>query len=155
MMIGNMKEEGRVCIVLLHVVWKSPTPSQNRLTAILNWKKSNPGSEPGLPRQNAITLPLVPPPLPLLKLKDSFKHMYLSLWDRGAWKSYITFGQTKNWIQFQFERCSENARLKFWRLLTNDTGKKLRHDHKQVQQRVIHCQRLKWRWRKGSSGCWV
>ena len=66
MMIGNRKEEGRVCTVLLHVIRKSPTPSENRLTAILNWKKpkSEPGFKPGLPRQNAIALPLVPPPLP-------------------------------------------------------------------------------------------
>ena len=35
--------------------------------AILNWKKpmSVPGFEPGLPRENAVALPLVPPPLPL------------------------------------------------------------------------------------------
>ena len=58
-----MKVEGRVCIVLLHVIRKSLTPSVNRLTAILNWKKpkSNLGFKPG---QNAIALPLVPPPLP-------------------------------------------------------------------------------------------
>ena len=67
-MIGNRKEEGRVCTVLLYVIRKSPTPSENRLTAILNGKKpkSNPGFEPGLPRQDAIALPLVPPPLPRL-----------------------------------------------------------------------------------------
>ena len=64
MMIGNRKEGGRVCTVLLHVIRKSPTPSENRLIAILNWKKpkSDPGLEPVQPRQNAITLPLVPPP---------------------------------------------------------------------------------------------
>ena len=66
MMIGNRKEEGGVCTVLLHVIRKSRTPSENRLTAILNWKKpkSDPGFEPSLPGQNAISLPLVPPPLP-------------------------------------------------------------------------------------------
>ena len=64
-MIRNRKEDGRVCTV--HVIRKSPTPSENWLTAILNWKKpkSDPGFEPGLPRQNAIALSLVPPPLPI------------------------------------------------------------------------------------------
>ena len=40
MMIGNKKEERRVCTILLHIIRKSPTPSENRLTAILNWKKA-------------------------------------------------------------------------------------------------------------------
>ena len=39
-MIGNRKEEGRVCTVLLHVIRKSPTPSENRLTAISELKKA-------------------------------------------------------------------------------------------------------------------
>ena len=66
MMIVNRKEEGRVCTVLLYVIRKSLTPSENRVTAILTWKKpkSVPRFEPGLPRQNASALPLVPPPLP-------------------------------------------------------------------------------------------
>ena len=66
MMIGNRKEEGRVCTVLLLVIRKSPTPSEIRLTAILIRKKpkSDPGFELGLSGQNAIALPLVPPPLP-------------------------------------------------------------------------------------------
>ena len=66
MMIGKRKEERRVCTVLLQVIIKSLTPSENRLTAMLNWKKpkSNLEFKPGLPRQNAIALPLVPPPLP-------------------------------------------------------------------------------------------
>ena len=34
--IEGRKEEGRECTVLLHVIRKSPTPSENRLTAILN-----------------------------------------------------------------------------------------------------------------------
>ena len=52
--------------VLQHVIKKSLTPSENRLTAILKRKKlmSDPGFEPGLPRQNTIALPLVPPPFP-------------------------------------------------------------------------------------------
>ena len=65
-MIGNRKEEGRVCTVLLHIIRKSPSPSENRLTAFQNWKKpkSVGGFEPVLPRQNAIAIPHVPPPLP-------------------------------------------------------------------------------------------
>ena len=65
MMKRNRKEGGRVCIVLLHVIRKSLTLSENRLTAILTYKKtkSNPRFKPGLLRQNAIALPLVPPPL--------------------------------------------------------------------------------------------
>ena len=38
-MIGNRKEDGTVCSYLLHVIRKSRTPSDNRLTAILNRKK--------------------------------------------------------------------------------------------------------------------
>ena len=59
----NRNEERRVCTFLLHVFRTSPKPIENRLTAILNWKKpykSVPGFEPSLPRKNAITLPLVP-----------------------------------------------------------------------------------------------
>ena len=41
-MIGNRKEEGRVCTIQLIVMRKSPTPSESRLTAILNWNKSRP-----------------------------------------------------------------------------------------------------------------
>ena len=65
-MIGNKKEEGNVSIVILHIIRKSSTPSKNRLIAILNRKKLKyaTGFKPGLPRQNAITLPLVLPPLP-------------------------------------------------------------------------------------------
>ena len=61
MMIGNRKEEERVCIVLLNFIRKNLTPSENRLTAILKWKKAK--SVPGLSRQNSIALPLVPPTL--------------------------------------------------------------------------------------------
>ena len=66
MMIGNRKEERRVCTILLHVIRKSPTPTENRLAFFSSelLSKSNPGFKPGLPRQNAIALPLVPPPLP-------------------------------------------------------------------------------------------
>ena len=66
MMIGYRKEEGRCCTILIHFIVKSPSSCETTLTAILSWKKpkSIPGFKPGLPRQNAITLPLVPPPLP-------------------------------------------------------------------------------------------
>ena len=62
-----MKEEEREYNNLLHFSRKSPTPSGNRLTAILKWKKTKsiPGFEPSLPRQNAVALPLVPEPLPI------------------------------------------------------------------------------------------
>ena len=42
MMIGNRKEEGRVCTVPLHIIRKSPMPSKNRLTAVLNKKSLSP-----------------------------------------------------------------------------------------------------------------
>ena len=68
MLVGNRKEEGRVCTALFPIIWKSLAPNDNRLTAILNWKKpkSFHGLKPGLLRQNAIALPLVPPPLPFI-----------------------------------------------------------------------------------------
>ena len=64
-MIGNRKEEGKVCTVLLKVIRKSLTPSENIFTAILTWKKHKtiPGFKPGLPRQNVSTLSPVSPPL--------------------------------------------------------------------------------------------
>ena len=51
MMIRNRKEEGRVYNILFHVSRKSPTHSENRLTAILNWKKLSPSrdSNPACP----------------------------------------------------------------------------------------------------------
>ena len=70
--IDDRKQERRkkCSTVLLNLIRKSLTPSENILTAILNWKKpmSVLGFEPGLPRQNAIALPLVPPPLPIFIL---------------------------------------------------------------------------------------
>ena len=46
MMIGNRKEEKG-----LHRSFTSP--SENRLTAIVNWKKSISGFEPGVPKLKA------------------------------------------------------------------------------------------------------
>ena len=61
----HKKGKGRLCIVLLHILRKSQTPSKNRLSAILHWKKpkSVQGFKPSQSRENAITLPFVPPPL--------------------------------------------------------------------------------------------
>ena len=73
MMIGKKKEEGlRGCTVLWHLIRKSPIPSENRLTAVLNLKKSKSiqGFKPGLLRQNTIALPLVPPPLQMGKFSS-------------------------------------------------------------------------------------
>ena len=60
-MIGNGKEE--YAPFYDKMFRKSPMPSENRLTAILNRKKpkSISGFKPGQPRQNANALPLVPP----------------------------------------------------------------------------------------------
>ena len=38
-MKGNRKEEIRVCTILLRIFGKSPTPSENRLTANMDLKK--------------------------------------------------------------------------------------------------------------------
>ena len=74
MMIGNRKEGGRVFTVLLHVIRKIPTPSENRLAAILNINK--PKSvlrlEFGLPRHNAIALP---PTFPVYRSHNLTKYL--------------------------------------------------------------------------------
>ena len=65
MMVRNRNEEGGACTVILHVIKNSPTPSENRLTAVLNGKSrslfwdSNPPCSGRMPS----LLPLVPPPL--------------------------------------------------------------------------------------------
>ena len=66
-MIGNRKEEGRVCSTFydLSSFRYSPTPSENRLIAFPKKAKSVPGFKPGLLGQNAIALPPAPPPLPI------------------------------------------------------------------------------------------
>ena len=51
-------------------------PSENRLTAFELWK-SIPGFEPGLPRQNSFTLPLVPPPLLYISIESISKSKLL------------------------------------------------------------------------------
>ena len=57
MAFDNRKVE--VCIAQLYIIRKSQTPSENRLTAILNRKKPKfiPGFKPGLLGQNASALP--------------------------------------------------------------------------------------------------
>ena len=79
--------------------------SENSLTAILNWKKNlipSPGFEPGLPRQNAIALPLVPPRVPaskklsrlifFLKTQTSIHWNFSSISDRNRTCSGFGFG---------------------------------------------------------------
>ena len=60
-MIVYWVEEG-VCTILLHGIRKSPTPID--CNSELKNPKSFPGFNPGLLRQNAVALPLAPPPLP-------------------------------------------------------------------------------------------
>ena len=70
MVNDDREEEGRVCTILLHAIRKSPKPSENRLTAILNLNKpkSAPSFEPGQVGQNAFAPPLSPPK----QLKNEF-----------------------------------------------------------------------------------
>ena len=62
-MKGNGKEE------IIKKLEKEWNPARIKLAATLNQKEPNavPGLEPGLLRQNAMVLPLAPPPLKLLK----------------------------------------------------------------------------------------
>ena len=52
-MIGNKKGEVRVCTVPLHAIRKSLTPSENRLTEILKFKKTE--VRPGIQTRPALT----------------------------------------------------------------------------------------------------
>ena len=64
--MGNWKEEGRVCNVLLHVIRKRPMSNQKRqIDSNSEPKKSKSvmGFEPGQLVLNAVALPLAPPPL--------------------------------------------------------------------------------------------
>ena len=56
----DRKQERRVCTVHLHIIRKSPTPSNPEPKK----PKSIPGFKPGLHRRNTVTLPLAPSPLP-------------------------------------------------------------------------------------------
>ena len=67
MVIGNRKEEGRVCMSSIHrSLEKARRPA--RIEPVNNSEpekaKSVPGFEPGLLGQNATALPLAPPPRP-------------------------------------------------------------------------------------------
>ena len=70
-MIGHGKEK----LFYYTIIRKSPTPSENRLPAILNqWKpKSVLGFEPNLLKQKANALPLAPPPQPAIHLMLIFR----------------------------------------------------------------------------------
>ena len=62
-MIGYKKEEGSVRADLQQGIGKARHPV--RIESKLKKSKSITGFEPGLPRQNAVALPIVPPtPLP-------------------------------------------------------------------------------------------
>ena len=69
MVIGNRKEEGRVCMSSIHrSLEKARRPA--RIEPVNNSEpekaKSVPGFEPGSLGQNATALPLAPPPRPKL-----------------------------------------------------------------------------------------
>ena len=84
MMMRSRKEDGRVCTVLKHVIRKSPMPSVNRLTAVLNQTKPKSvlGFKYHLFEESAIALPLAPPPLPtgvtiLLFKRPVYKYIWI------------------------------------------------------------------------------
>ena len=81
-MIWNKKDERRVRTLLINLPRKSPTPSENILTAIMYWKKAKSilGFEPCLSRQNAIALPLVPTPPPPLCFALFLTHRTCPRW---------------------------------------------------------------------------
>ena len=68
MMIGDRKEEGRVCLVLSHIIWKKPDVQRELIDSNSEQKKpkSVQGFKPGLLGVTAMALPLVPPPWPLI-----------------------------------------------------------------------------------------
>ena len=67
MVIGNRKEEGRVCNILFLILLEKPSAQREQICCNSERKKAKsvPGFEPSLFRQNATALPLVPPPQPL------------------------------------------------------------------------------------------
>ena len=72
MMMGNRKEVGRVCTVLLHVIDKIQTAIENRLTAILNQKtRSISRFDPGLLGHNSVALLLLTPQMSLSSESNS------------------------------------------------------------------------------------
>ena len=86
--------------------------------------KSDPGFEPGLPRQNAIPLPLVPPPLPVPEPRLKKPHLLLDLSlapksNREFGRSVIHWSTTFCWIfdtspihffGFSWKRCCSNEK---------------------------------------------
>ena len=89
MVIGNRKEEGRVCMSSIHrSLEKARRPA--RIEPVNNSEpekaKSVPGFEPGSLGQNATALPLAPPPRPkstsILNLK--FSCSWVSRWAKNG-----------------------------------------------------------------------
>ena len=76
--MGNRIEGGIVCTILSHIIRKSLMFSENKLTAILSWKKpkSDQGLKPSLPKQNVIALPLEPTPLPVCHSVYKWEQIY-------------------------------------------------------------------------------
>ena len=99
-MIRNRKEEGRVWIFLLNVIRKSPWHSKNRSTVVLNWKtpKSIVGFEHCLPRQNAVALPLVPPPSTVRQLSNMPYVLFLLRNKAGRTSLRLDCGKTESII---------------------------------------------------------
>ena len=65
MVIGNRKEEGRVCMSSIHrSLEKARCPARIEPFSEPEKAKMVPGFEPSLLRQNATALPLAPPPQP-------------------------------------------------------------------------------------------
>ena len=62
-MIGNRKEEGRVCLLLIQVIYKTPDTQRKQISSSTEPKKPKSvlGFEHGLLGQNAISLPLATP----------------------------------------------------------------------------------------------
>ena len=71
MMIVNTKEEGRVTHRSITHYYKKPDTQGKEIDSNSELKKpkSVQGFEPGLPRQNAMARPLVPPPQPLFPVR--------------------------------------------------------------------------------------
>ena len=79
----------------------SPTPSENRLTRILNEKnpKSVLGFEPDLLGQHVTTLPLAPPPRPYLQIINEIQR---SAWMQGSIDSSAKKNLFEVWVEIEF-----------------------------------------------------
>ena len=81
--------------------------------------KSHPGFKPGLPRQNAISLPLVPPPLPLRLTICLYNRVYLFWQNTNA--DNLIFLRTK--ISLGFEPTSHGRRTEIWSTTPSSTSR--------------------------------